>query len=59
VSREELEELKAKYDRYISPGHTGPVEWKYAHKQKEQEPWAGRTIDDVLTFFHNGKRNTH
>ncbi|MBQ2955390.1 MAG: SMI1/KNR4 family protein [Clostridia bacterium] len=59
VSREELEELKAKYDKYIGPLHTGPVEWKYAHKQKEPDPWAGRTIDDVLAFFHNGKRNTH
>ncbi|MDO5144128.1 MAG: hypothetical protein Q4E72_05915 [bacterium] len=59
VSREELEEMKAKYDRYISPRYTGPVEWQYAHKQKEQDPWAGRAIDDVLAFFHNGKRNTH
>lgn len=57
VSPEELEEWKAKYDAYLGPEHTGPVEWPYAHMLKEPTPWAGQNIDDVLTFFHNGKRS--
>ena len=57
ISREELEAYKAKYDSYRGPRDILPAEWKYAHKLKEPDPWAGLTIDDVLAFFHNGKRN--
>lgn len=56
VSQAELEEWIAKYDAYRGPGYSKPVEWHYAHRLKEPTPWAGQNMDDVLAFFHNGKR---